>query len=643
VPESPNRMHDPSAVAGQRQPPVARAALRALALVALVLSVALTAVVGDLVAPASAAVRVPHTGAEDGPGSPEPRRAVVVVGPVGNQTDKWLEQGRAVARAAERNGMSVTRIFHPKATWKRVVNAAQGAHLFVYLGHGNGWPSPYGPFQEDTKNGLGLNPTLNETNAHKVRYFGANRIRESIRFAPSAIVILNKLCYAAGNGEDHHPIPTRSVARQRVDNFASGFLAVGARAVFALSWQAPGTIIDALHAGPATMDDLFMRRFGGSAHPANGWVGWRPSLYFDSARTPGARLHLDQDPNRGYLRALTGDLGLTTTEWLGSASPPPPPPADTTPPVLTEVSANRASNTIVAGDGGAAVFTPNGDGLSDKLTIVHRLSEPATLKLDIERVKNGNIVRRMTVARPAGRSTTVWNGRRDSGDFVLDGRYRIHITPRDKAGNVGETVIVAARVLTALKAPTAAPRLFDSTDGDDIGSTTFSAPLTKAADISWEVVAPDGRVVRTGMLDERVTSGATAFTWDGLDDDGRPVARGTYTGRVSATTDNGTYAHETSVRVMPFLMTSSRAVLRRGQKATLTITAAEPVKGKPAITVKQPGLPAYRLKVRKANAKSFSADLVPRRGGRVGNVRVTIASTDRWGGTQQQRYVLTLR
>ena len=35
--------------------------------------------------------------------------------------------------------------------------ALQGASIVVYYGHGNGWPSPYTPFQEDTKDGLGLN------------------------------------------------------------------------------------------------------------------------------------------------------------------------------------------------------------------------------------------------------------------------------------------------------------------------------------------------------------------------------------------------------------------------------------------------------------------------------------------------------
>ncbi len=37
--------------------------------------------------------------------------------------------------------MEVVRIFHPNAPAYRVKNLAQGADLFVYVGHGNGWPS----------------------------------------------------------------------------------------------------------------------------------------------------------------------------------------------------------------------------------------------------------------------------------------------------------------------------------------------------------------------------------------------------------------------------------------------------------------------------------------------------------------------
>ena len=69
-----------------------------------------------------------------------------------------LTDAELLAQAAESYGMDVHRIFFPNATWDEVVATRPDADLFVYMGHGNGWPSPYGPFQEDTKDGIGVGP-----------------------------------------------------------------------------------------------------------------------------------------------------------------------------------------------------------------------------------------------------------------------------------------------------------------------------------------------------------------------------------------------------------------------------------------------------------------------------------------------------
>ena len=67
-------------------------------------------------------------------------------------------------------------------------------------------------------------------------YYGETSIANEIRFAKNAIVLLNHLCYSAGSSETGDPEPTIPVARERVDNFASGFIKAGARAVIAQSW-----------------------------------------------------------------------------------------------------------------------------------------------------------------------------------------------------------------------------------------------------------------------------------------------------------------------------------------------------------------------------------------------------------------------
>ena len=127
-------------------------------------------------------------------------RVVIVVGPTHGSTADYLWHARRYARQARARGAYVETVFHPHATWKRVMAAAQGANVFIYLGHGNGWPSPYTPYQGNTKNGLGLNP-YDGASKNKVKYYGEDWIRAHLRFAPGAVVLFNRLCYASGDGE----------------------------------------------------------------------------------------------------------------------------------------------------------------------------------------------------------------------------------------------------------------------------------------------------------------------------------------------------------------------------------------------------------------------------------------------------------
>jgi hypothetical protein len=237
-------------------------------------------------------------------------KAVIIVGPTHEETETNLKQGEAMAQLAEAAGMSVTRVFFPHATWEAVLAAIQGASFVAYFGHGYGWPSNTPELWEVQQDGMGLNK-YDGSSESEVHYYGANKIRESIRLAPHAVVFVMRGCYTAGNGQAEDPIPTLDVARQRVDNFASGWLAVGAGAVFALAF---GTHYDysahLMTGDAATVDELFST--------ANDAVGTDP-LYFESQRTPGARNHLDPSPNKGYLRAISGDLAMTAAVWRSGA------------------------------------------------------------------------------------------------------------------------------------------------------------------------------------------------------------------------------------------------------------------------------------------------------------------------------------
>jgi flagellar hook assembly protein FlgD len=578
---------------------------------------------------------------------------VIVVGPVGSATADFKRKGNRVARAAEARGMEVEKIFTPCATWPRVIAAANGADLFVYIGHGSGFPRP-GENPEDVieieeqrnRNGLGLNPSCGSDNT-TTRYYGAAMVRNEIRFADNAIVLLNHLCYAAGNGEEWQRIPRRSIAVQRVDNFAAGFLAAGARTVFAWRIQAGENLVDALFTQHATMDDIFRTRFGsnpdGSYLAYYGWVGLNPDLYFDSVRTPGARIHLDPDgPNTantpvspgpqanksGYSRAVTGDLTMTTDEWRGESGDP----GDLDPPEITRFRVGQAANTIPAGQSALPVFTPNGDGLSDTARFRYGVSEAAYLSFQIAN-DAGKVVRRFTTWSEGGVSTTTWDGRNESGKRVTDGRYTVTVRPRDRARNEGQERSAMLKVLTSMKSPAVDPELFYAADGDELAPTAaLSVSLIRQATLRLRILDAQDRAVRLAIDDQTLDAGIVRFDWDGRDNDGQLVPDGEYQAMFTVTTDAGSYSHRVKVRVGAFDVTGDLSVAA-GDRVRLTIHAAEPIRKWPSVEVKQPGKAPYSLSLTRYSATRFTTSWTVKPG-RAGRITITISGTDTSGGEQ---------
>jgi len=243
-------------------------------------------------------------------------RAVLVVGPSGETKTNIVRANEFAAKAAS-YGMQVTKIYAPCATWEMVRDAAQGANLVAYWGHGNGWPSPYGSglAGETTKDGMGLSYYCNDTSL-RPDYKGAKLIREQIRLAPNSVVVLSHLCYSAGNAEPGFPIPSPDVAKQRIDNHANGWLSAGAKAVFAYASGDAAMILDGLFKGTRSLDDVF-EIVGRERRPYYGFVGFS-DYYEPSSRVPGNTIHIDPGVTEGYLRAITGDLSYTTDQWRGT-------------------------------------------------------------------------------------------------------------------------------------------------------------------------------------------------------------------------------------------------------------------------------------------------------------------------------------
>ena len=204
-------------------------------------------------------------------------KVVIIVGPVDSSTANYIENAKRYAAQARSYGATVVEIYSPNATWSRVKAAAQGAKVVIYLGHGNGSPSPRSSFSKYTKDGFGLNAAAGHGNCNR-KYYGEYYIRTGIKLAPNAVVVLNRLCYASGNSEWGWANPTKTVAKQRVDNYGAGFLRAGARAIFA----------DGITDASYVLYGLFKtsRSIGAIFTSSSNWVGAH-DFKFGSVRTPG--------------------------------------------------------------------------------------------------------------------------------------------------------------------------------------------------------------------------------------------------------------------------------------------------------------------------------------------------------------------
>jgi hypothetical protein len=235
-------------------------------------------------------------------------KVVVIVGPSGTSTAKYISSAKRYASQARSYGASVVEIYSPNATWTKVKSATRGANVLIYLGHGNGYPSPYGPFNAASKDGFGLNASAGHGH-YNVKYWGESYIKTYIKLAPNAVVILNHLCYASGNSEWGAKNPTKAVAMKRADNFAAGFLRANARAVFAEGTSSASYILEGIFETDQTMAEIFQG--------AQSWTG-SYDFKFKSVRSPSYTAWLDPNAPSRYYRSIVGKLTLTAADVRGS-------------------------------------------------------------------------------------------------------------------------------------------------------------------------------------------------------------------------------------------------------------------------------------------------------------------------------------
>ena len=257
-----------------------------------------------LILVASLGLAVPSAAAATAPADP---KVVIIVGATQGTTTEYRTSADVAYAEALRHTSNVIRIYSPNATWTRVKAAVAGASIVVYLGHGNGWPSPYtyDPLFT-TKDGFGLNATAGAGDSN-TKYYGEPSIA-TLGLAPGAVVILNRLCYASGNSEPGLAEPTVTVARQRADNYAVGFLKAGAAAVIADGHGSADTYIRSLF----TTHQSVLSMWRTQRNAIGNFVS------YPSVRTPGATIYQDPvTPTYGFWRSVAiAEPGVTTDDVI---------------------------------------------------------------------------------------------------------------------------------------------------------------------------------------------------------------------------------------------------------------------------------------------------------------------------------------
>ena len=516
-------------------------------------------------------------------------KVVIVVGATHGATAGYRADADVIYTEARKYTSNVVKVYSPYATWAAVQKAAVGASVLVYLGHGNGWPSPY-TYDPNytTKDGFGLNATAGNGDYNN-QYYGEPYVA-TLKLAPGAIVILNHLCYASGNSEPGNPEPSVSVARQRADNYAAGFLKAGASAVLAEGHAGAERYMRELLTTHQTLEQMWRTESIANGNFVN----------FPSVRTPGATVYQDPvTPTSGFYRSLTvRTFGVTTDEvasaGYGDTSVNPtslvvPGNAEVTvdgAPLYGDLTAMDEATTSVrvgtrlrliataaqttadgaplvevqgiddpsitgfmaatnlaardstapvvrAVDVGVGRFSPNGDGQGDTIPVRARFTESVAWTARIQG-SGGNVLWQKTGTGAIFESQ--WDGL-VNGAPVADGTYTVTVSGVDPWGNGPGTstrTLVADTVkpTVASVTPGADPATFFTPNGDGWRDTiAWTGQNSETGSLRVQVLDAKSAVVRTFS----VTNGTVpeTLTWDGRTNAGAYAPDGYYTARIA--------------------------------------------------------------------------------------------------------------
>ena len=185
------------------------------------------------------------------------------------------------------------------------------------------------------------------------------------------------------------------------------------------------------------------------------------------------------------------------------------------------------------------IFSPNGDGNKDQVTLFHETSAEEGWTGIITN-QEGLEVRRFTWLGTADQQVA-WGGRSEDGRIAPDGRYFYDLRATDTAGNLGTSNTVSFELNTE-ETPVVVSVQYDafSPNADNVKDTIEIYPQLRVAEglESFELGVLNAAGERVRVYRGREI-GSDAIVWEGLDAEGRRVADGRYRARVTVTYENG--------------------------------------------------------------------------------------------------------
>jgi hypothetical protein len=145
-------------------------------------------------------------------------KAVLVVGPTEDATSESIERVKEIASYLRSSGVNVAEFYDPDASWKAIVQAAKGAHIFLYSGHGVnlGDKGKPGGFCLSKKENISSGSIIKDLRLHK-----------------NALIIFYTVCMGAGSSAEDDKDIGIQVALQRVSEYARPFVELGAAGYYA--------------------------------------------------------------------------------------------------------------------------------------------------------------------------------------------------------------------------------------------------------------------------------------------------------------------------------------------------------------------------------------------------------------------------